>query len=260
MYRVGKVYLVGSGPGAVDLLTMKAYQLLQSADVVVYDRLVSPEIMNLVPLKCVKHYVGKQESDHTLPQNEINQLLVDCAFKFQKVVRLKGGDPFVFGRGGEEVELLIKNKVPFEIVPGISSSVAAAAYAGIPVTHRGVSNNFTVMAGHICTPEGLDSIDWTTFSKLGTLVILMGIRNRAQIASSLIEAGKDSKTPVAFIENATTEFQRVIISNLHDVAQNITEVSSPAVMVIGEVVKFHDEWNWFHPVEHKLIAEACVGL
>jgi siroheme synthase len=116
------------------------------------------------------------------------------------------------------------------------------------------------MAGHICTPEGLDSIDWTTFSKLGTLVILMGVRNRSQIASSLILAGKDSKTPVAFIENATTEFQRVVMSNLHDVAQNIPEVSSPAVMVIGEVVKFHNEWNWFNPFEHKQLVEACVGL
>ena len=199
MYRSSKVFLVGSGPGSVDLLTIKAYQLIQSADVIVYDRLVSPEIMQLAPLNCIRHYVGKKDSDHTLPQDEINQLLVDYSFKFQKIVRLKGGDPFVFGRGGEEVECLVENNVRFEIIPGISSSVAAAAYAGIPVTHRGVSNNFTVMTGHICTSDGLDSIDWKTFSNLGTLVILMGVKNRCKIASSLILAGKDKNVPVAFI-------------------------------------------------------------
>ncbi|RPJ76352.1 MAG: uroporphyrinogen-III C-methyltransferase [Alphaproteobacteria bacterium] len=255
----GKVYLVGAGPGAIDLLTVKAFQLLQTADVVVYDRLVSSEIMEIVPDKCLKHYVGKQESEHTLPQEEINQLLVDYSNKYQKVVRLKGGDPFVFGRGGEEVELLVKNKIKFEIVPGISSSVAAATYAGIPVTHRGVSNNFTVVAGHTCTSTGFDSMDWNAFSKLGTLIILMGVRSRSQIATNLIKVGKNKNTPVAFIERATTPNQNVVISTLEEVANNPPNVSSPAVMVIGEVVNFHYDWNWFNSNDY-LKEEVSVGI
>ncbi len=257
----GKVYLVGSGPGAIDLLTIKAYQLIQTANVIVYDRLVSSEILELIPSSCLKHYVGKQESEHTLPQEDISQLLVDYASKFKKIIRLKGGDPFVFGRGGEEVELLVKNNIAFEVVPGISSSVAAATYAGIPVTHRGVSNNFTVIAGHTCTSSAFDNLDWNAFSKLGTLVILMGVRSRALIARNLIKAGKDKKIPVAFIENATTCNQNVIISNLDDVAKNAPQVNSPAVMIIGEVVNFHYDWNWFNTKESFSIEEeVSIGL
>lgn len=260
MSKLGKVYLVGAGPGSVDLLTVKAFRLIQEADVVVYDRLINPELMNLVKEKCVRHYVGKQESEHTLPQEEINILLVEYAKKHQKVIRLKGGDPFVFGRGGEEVELLVKESIPFEIIPGISSSVAAAAYAGIPITHRGVSNNFAVLAGHCCTPASFESIDWNAFSKVGTLVVLMGVRNRSLIARSLIEAGKDKFTPVAFIENATSISQNVIISNLDELLVNPPAVNSPAVMVIGEVVKFHHEWNWFNGIEELVEREVSVGL
>jgi uroporphyrin-III C-methyltransferase len=257
----GKVYLVGSGPGAIDLLTIKAFQLIQSANVVVYDRLVSQEIMDLIPVTSVKHYVGKQESEHTLPQEDINQLLVDYAQKFQKVIRLKGGDPFVFGRGGEEIELLVKNKISFEVVPGISSSVAAATYAGIPVTHRGVANNFTVVAGHTCTTSGFDNLDWSAFSKIGTLVILMGVRSRALIATNLISVGKEKKTPVAFIENATTVNQNVIISTLDEVSKNSPHVNSPAVMIIGEVVNFHYDWNWFNTKESfECVEEVSIGL
>lgn len=262
MNTTGKVYLVGSGPGSIDLLTVKAFHLIQNADVIVYDRLVSPEILELIPTKTIKHYVGKQESEHTLPQEEINQLLVDYAQSFSKVIRLKGGDPFVFGRGGEEVELLVKNKIKFEVVPGISSSVAAATYAGIPVTHRGVSNNFTVVAGHTCTSSGFDSLDWNAFAKLGTLVILMGVRSRALIATNLINVGKNPKTPVAFVEKATTSNQKVIISTLEEVSANPPEVTSPAVMIIGEVVNFHYDWNWFNGGEklEEELAEVSFGL
>jgi uroporphyrin-III C-methyltransferase len=256
----GKVYLVGAGPGSIDLLTVKAFQLIQEADVIVYDRLVKPEVMKLANQACVCHYVGKQESEHTLPQDEINELLVDYAQKYKKVVRLKGGDPFVFGRGGEEVDLLVKKGISFEIVPGISSSVAAAAYAGIPVTHRGVANSFTVLAGHCCTPASFDSIDWKAFTQIGTIVILMGVRNRSLIASCLIEAGKNKMIPVAFIENATTLYQNVIISHLEEVALNPPEVQSPAVMVIGDVVSFHQEWNWFNKTEQLLATGASIGL
>ena len=262
MNQNGTVYLVGSGPGAIDLLTLKAFRLIQSADVLVYDRLVSPEIEALFPPTAKKHYVGKQESEHTLPQEEINQLLVDYAKKYNKVVRLKGGDPFVFGRGGEEIELLVKNNIQFEVVPGISSSISAATYAGIPVTHRGVSTNFTVIAGHTCLPQSFDALDWNSFSQLGTLVILMGIRSRTNIAQNLIKVGKSEKTPVAFIENATTPRQRVVVSSLAEVARGGVEVSSPAVMVIGEVVHFHHEWNWFNVIkeDYSLNKEAPIGL
>lgn len=259
MLSKGKVYLIGAGPGTIDLLTVKAYKLLQEADVVVYDRLVGTEIMDILPRHCIRHYVGKKESEHTLPQNEINTLLVDYGRRYKKVIRLKGGDPFVFGRGGEEIEVLVENGVQFEVVPGISSSVAAAAYAGIPVTHRGVANNFTVIAGHTCLQNGIDTYDWKAFANLGTLVILMGVKNRKIIADHLIKAGKAPTTPVAFIENATTDQQKTIISNLLELSLNPPEVNSPAVMVIGEVVNFHHEWQWFQKLNFET-KEEVVGL
>lgn len=259
--NITKVYLVGAGPGDVELLTLKAYRLIQEADVIVYDRLVSDDIMKLVSKKSILHYVGKQESEHTLPQNEINLLLVSLAKKYKKIVRLKGGDPFVFGRGGEEIQELLKNNISFEVVPGISSSVASLTYAGIPITHRGVSNNFLVMTGHTCSQNGLDEVNWTSLRDVGTIVILMGIRNKKIIAQKLIDAGKNKNTPVAFIENATTVNQRVVTSTLAEVLTCEIPVTSPAVFVIGEVVKFHSEWNWFGQVllqEEKF--EVSVGL
>ena len=255
-----KVYLVGAGPGSVDLLTLKAFQLLKSADVIVYDRLVSDEIMSIIGPDTVKHYVGKQESDHTLPQEEINKLLVHYSKRYKTVVRLKGGDPFVFGRGGEEVIELLDSGVSFEIVPGISSSIASLTYAGIPITHRGVSNNFLVMTGHTCKKDNLEGVDWYGLKNVGTIVILMGIKAREYIAGHLISAGRDKKTPVAFIEKATTLNQNVIISNLEDVAAGKTEVESPAVFVIGDVVNFHYQWNWFMHKEENMKIEVSVGI
>ena len=255
-----KVYLVGAGPGAVDLLTLKAFNLIKKADVLVYDRLVSDEIMELVGPHTLKHYVGKQESEHTLPQEEINKLLVLYSKKYKTVVRLKGGDPFVFGRGGEEVIELLNNGVSFEVVPGISSSVASLTYAGIPITHRGVSNNFLVMTGHTCKKDNLDNVDWYGLKNVGTIVILMGIKAREYIARNLILSGRDKLTPVAFIEKATTPNQNVIISNLEDVAAGKTEVESPAVFVIGDVVNYHFEWNWFLNSNEKKEVEVSVGL
>lgn len=240
-----KVYLVGAGPGSLDLLTLKAARLIKEADVIIYDRLVSPEIMRTVNPSAVKHYVGKQESEHTIPQDEINKLIVHYALLYKTVVRLKGGDPFVFGRGGEEVQELLKNNISYEIVPGISSSIASLTYAGIPITHRGVSNNFLVMTGHTCSDNGLDEMDWNALRNVGTIVILMGIRNRSLIATNLIKAGKNKNTPVAFIEKATTPQQNVIISTLEEVCLNHVKTESPAVFVIGETVNFHEEWKWF---------------
>lgn len=242
---MSKVYLVGAGPGALDLLTIKAYRLIKNADVIVYDRLIGTEILDEISPKAILHYVGKQESEHTIPQDAINQLLVDYAKKYKTVVRLKGGDPFVFGRGGEEVIELLNNHIDFEIVPGISSSVSALTYAGIPITHRGVSSNFLVMTGHTCNSDGLDLVEWEHLKSVGTLVILMGVRNKALIAKKLIEGGKKPTTPVAFIERATRIDQKVMTSTLGFIAQYDFDVESPAVFVIGDTVSFHHQWNWF---------------
>lgn len=255
-----KVYLVGAGPGSLDLLTMKAFNLIKKADVVVYDRLVGPDILNEIGPQTRLHYVGKQESEHTIPQEQINKLLVQYAKEYKTVVRLKGGDPFVFGRGGEEIEELLKNNVEFEVVPGISSSVSALTYAGIPITHRGVSNHFLVMTGHTCNTDGLDLFKWEHLSSVGTLVILMGIRNKAFIANKLIEGGKDPSTPVAFVEKATTPEQKVFTSTLRDVANYELNVQSPAVFVIGDTVKFHSQWNWFQKKDEEFPFEVSVGI
>lgn len=255
-----KVYLVGAGPGALDLLTLKAYRLLKNADVIVYDRLVGNEIMNELNPKAHLHYVGKQESEHTIPQDEINKLLVHYAQRYQSVVRLKGGDPFVFGRGGEEILELVKNGISFEVVPGISSSVSALTYAGIPITHRGVSNNFLVMTGHTCNADGLDLVAWNNLHSVGTIVILMGVRNKSFIAQKLIEGGKSSKTPVAFIERATREDQKVITSTLFEVANKNIAVESPAVFVVGETVHFHHQWNWFLKENPECVLGVSVGI
>lgn len=254
-----KVYLVGAGPGSLDLLTIKAYNLIKKADVIVYDRLVGPDIMREVASSTHLHYVGKQESEHTIPQEQINQLLVHYAQKYKTIIRLKGGDPFVFGRGGEEIEELLKNKIEFEVVPGISSSVSALTYAGIPITHRGISNNFLVMTGHTCSASGLDLFEWSHLPSVGTLVILMGVRNKSFIAKKLIEGGKNPSTPVAFIENATRPDQKVITSTLYDVAYYELNIQSPAVFVIGETVKFHSQWSWFQKTNEEDLFEASVG-
>lgn len=255
-----KVYLVGAGPGSLDLLTLKAYRLIKTADVIVYDRLVSNAIMEEVGPQALLHYVGKQESEHTIPQDEINKLLVEYAQKYQCVVRLKGGDPFVFGRGGEEIVELVKNDISFEVVPGISSSVSALTYAGIPITHRGVSNNFLVMTGHTCNSDGLDQVAWANLHSVGTIVILMGVRNKKFIAQKLIEGGKPPKTPVAFIERATRNDQRVTTSTLFEIANREIPVESPAVFVVGETVQFHHQWNWFLKENAEYQMGVSVGV
>ncbi|EDP76476.1 uroporphyrinogen-III C-methyltransferase [Hydrogenivirga sp. 128-5-R1-1] len=228
---MGKVYLVGGGPGDPDLLTIKAYKLLQSADVVLYDALVNKDILNITRPDCLKIYVGKRDSRHTLPQEEINQLLYKFAGVYDKIVRLKGGDPFVFGRGGEELLFLRERGVEVEVVPGITSAVAAPSSALIPITHRELASSFAVITGH---PNR--GINWADFVKVDTLIILMGVRNRQKIARELIEAGRDPDQPVAFIEKATTTDQREVFTTLKELSQNPPEVNTPAVMVVGDVV------------------------
>ena len=229
---MGKVYLVGGGPGDPDLLTIKAYKLLQSADVVLYDALINKDILNITRPDCLKIYVGKRDSRHTLPQEEINELLYKFAGVYDKIVRLKGGDPFVFGRGGEELLFLRERGVEVEVVPGITSAVAAPSSALIPITHRELASSFAVITGH---PNR--GINWADFVKVDTLIILMGVKNRQRIARELIEAGRDPDQPVAFIEKATTTDQREVFTTLRELSQNPPEVKTPAVMVVGEAVK-----------------------
>ncbi len=233
---MGKVYLVGAGPGDPELLTLKAVKVISEADVILYDRLVSEEVLNYAEPDCKLVYVGKEDGKHTLPQEEINKLLVYYANVYEKVIRLKGGDPFVFGRGGEEALYLKEHGVPYEIVPGVSSIYAVPAYAGIPLTFRGVASSFAVVTGHECTGKE-KRIDWRSFKGIDTLVVLMGVRNRQRIARELLEAGRSPEEPVAFVERGTTSEQRVVLSTLKEVASSPPEVKPPAVMVVGEVVR-----------------------
>lgn len=242
MPEVGTVYLVGAGPGDPRLLTLRAAELLETADVVALDALVSKDIAARIPKSARIVYVGKRASAHTLPQEKINQLLIDEAKKGRRVVRLKGGDPFVFGRGGEEAEELIAAGVPVEIVPGISSAIAGPAYAGIPVTHRSYATSVTLVTGHEAE-ESSTGIQWRALAQLdGTIVFLMGLANLKTIAEKLIEHGMSPDRPVAVISNATRPDQRTIVGTLRAFDANLP---SPALIVVGDVVKLHQTINWF---------------
>lgn len=246
MSEKGKAYLVGAGPGDPELMTLKAVKLLRGADVVLYDELINSDILNFVRSECILINVGKRCGQHPVPQEKINEMLVENARNGHCVVRLKGGDPFVFGRGGEEILALLEHGIGFEVVPGISSSIAAASYAGIPVTHRGIATSFAVITGHSANGEACD-VKWESFGGVDTLVILMGVMNRQAIAQELIRAGKNADEAVAFIHRGTTERQTVISTNLKVVAENPPEVSPPAIMIVGRVVEFHKAFNWFEP-------------
>ncbi|HEX7419245.1 MAG TPA: uroporphyrinogen-III C-methyltransferase [Thermoanaerobaculia bacterium] len=240
--RSGTVYLVGAGPGDPGLLTLRAAELIEEADLVALDALVSKEIADRIPKTAQVVYVGKRASAHTLPQEQINQLLIDEAKKGRKVVRLKGGDPFVFGRGGEEAEELIAAGVPVEIVPGISSAIAGPAYAGIPVTHRSYATSVTLVTGHEAE-DGSTGIKWSALAQLdGTIVFMMGLANLATIAQKLIEHGMSPDRAVAVISNATRPDQRTVVGTLRTIDAN---VPAPALIVVGDVVKLHETINWF---------------
>jgi len=244
-----KVYLVGAGPGDPDLLTVKALRLIRTADTVVYDRLVSREILNLIPDSISRIYVGKATSRHTFSQQEINALLVNLAGKRQRVVRLKGGDPFVFGRGGEEALALARNDIPFEVVPGITAAQACAAYAGIPLTHRGLARGVQFVTGHCRGNEAL-VLDPATLSDAGqTLVIYMGLAHLPQIVHDLVEAGRSTDTPAAIIERGTTPSHRQLITTIGELPQAVEQQSivSPAILIIGPVVALAEELEWFMP-------------
>ncbi|HEX7680640.1 MAG TPA: uroporphyrinogen-III C-methyltransferase [Thermoanaerobaculia bacterium] len=243
---IGKVFLVGAGPGDPGLLTLRAAELIAHADFIAIDALVSDAIADRVPATAEVVYVGKRASKHALPQEKINQLLIDEAKKGKSVVRLKGGDPFVFGRGGEEAEELVAAGVAFEIVPGISSSLAGPAYAGIPVTHRSYATSLTLVTGH--ESDASTGIKWEALAQLdGTIVFLMGFANLPMISRKLTENGVSPDRPVAVISKATTRDQRTVTGTLATIEAKVAEANlpTPALIVVGEVVKLHDVINWF---------------
>ena len=249
MHAIGTVYLVGAGPGDPELLTLKAHRLLRSASVVVYDRLVSEDVLALVPQGVMRIYAGKTAGKHVLPQDEINHLVAKLALSGRDVVRLKGGDPFVFGRGGEEALYLRERGVPFEVVPGITAAIACAAYAGIPVTHRGIAGGVHLLTGHCRGTLPLD-VDWRTLADPNsTLVFYMGLANLRPIRDGLLGAGRDGATPVAVIANGTLASQRKLLTTLGQmVADTEAEaIQAPAVLIIGAVVDLAAQLDWFEP-------------
>jgi uroporphyrinogen III methyltransferase/synthase len=242
----GKVYLIGAGPGDPGLFTLKGKAVLARADCIVYDYLANEELLQLARPDCQKIYVGKRGGAHTLSQTEISNLLVRQAREGRVVARLKGGDPFIFGRGGEEAEELVKAGVPFEVVPGISSGYAAPAYAGIPVTHRDFTSGVAFITGHQDPAKTEPALDWAKISTgLGTLVFFMGVKNLPEIAGKLVEHGRDPRTPVAVIRWGTRPDQEVITGTLADIVAKAGSIAPPAITVVGEVVSLREQLNWF---------------
>ncbi len=245
-WHAGCVYLVGAGPGNPDLLTFRALRLMQQADVVLYDKLVAPELLELVRRDAERVYVGKARADHTLPQDDINVLMVRLAKEGRRVLRLKGGDPFTFGRGGEEIATLAAEGIPFEVVPGITSASGAAAYAGIPLTHRDHAQSVVFVTGHL--KDGSVGLDWPALVRpQQTVVVYMGLSGIKELAEGFIQHGKPASTPAALIESATTDRQRVFtgtLETLADLAQRHA-VKSPALIIVGEVVQLSGELAWF---------------
>jgi uroporphyrinogen III methyltransferase/synthase len=244
----GKVYLVGAGPGDPGLITVKGLECLRKADVVIYDRLVDDSLLEDASPDAEKIYVGKGRSCHAMEQKEINLLLISKAREDKKVVRLKGGDPFVLGRGGEEAEVLAANGIHFEVVPGVSSAYAVPAYAGIPVTHRRLASSFTVITGHEDPEKGESSIVWDRISTgTDTLVFLMGMGNLTQIVNKLLQNGRPPSTPVAVISQGTSPGQRTIVGTLTNIGSRAQKegFEPPAVIVVGEVVKLREQIRWF---------------
>jgi uroporphyrin-III C-methyltransferase/precorrin-2 dehydrogenase/sirohydrochlorin ferrochelatase len=243
---VGEVYLVGAGPGDPDLLTFRALRLMQKADVVVYDRLVSPEILELVRRDAEKIYVGKAKSKHTIPQDEINDLLAKEALAGNRVVRLKGGDPFIFGRGGEELETLIKHGVSFQVVPGITAASGAASYAGIPLTHRDHAKSVVFATGHL--QDNSINLNWQGLAQPDqTIVFYMGLTGLPIICEQLVKHGLAATTPIAMVQSATTPQQKVVTGTLEDIQQKAeaAEIRPPALIIVGSVVSLHEKLNWF---------------
>jgi uroporphyrinogen III methyltransferase/synthase len=248
--RVGRVYLVGAGPGDPGLLTVRGLELLRRADVIVYDQLVNLLLLEEVLPGAIKIFAGKQSGRHCIAQTEINEVLIAYARLGYEVLRLKGGDPFVFGRGAEEAEALADAGIPFEIVPGVSSAVAVPAYAGIPLTHRKFASSFAVVTGHEAR-KAQSSVDWTKLATgVDTLVILMGLSNLPTIVANLLKHGRAPETPAAVIRMGTTSAQERVLGNLADIVEKSAAIEPPALIVVGDVVSLADKLDWFVAHSH----------
>lgn len=248
--QCGEVYLVGAGPGNPDLLTFRAMHLMQKADVVVYDRLVTPEILNKVRRDATRIYAGKERSKHTLPQESINQLLVRLAKEGKRVLRLKGGDPFIFGRGGEEIETLTDHQVSFEVVPGITAASGVAAYAGIPLTHRDYAQSCIFVAGHLKNNQV--DLDWPALARPHqTIVIYMGLVGLPHLCEQLIVHGLSNTTPAAIVQQGTTDQQKIVVGTLDTLAERTVsaQLKAPTLIIVGDVVNLHHKLAWFDQIE-----------
>jgi len=248
---IGEVYLVGAGPGDPDLLTFKAVRLMQQADVMVYDRLVSKPILDMANKNAERLYVGKEKDNHAVPQDKINDLLVELAKQGKRVLRLKGGDPFIFGRGGEEIETLAENNVPFQVVPAVTAASGCSSYAGIPLTHRDYAQSVTFATGHL--KDGSINLNWQQLTQNNhTIVFYMGLTGMSVISEQLQAHGMSGDMPAALVEQGTTRNQRVHIGTVATLPQLVidSKVRAPTLTIIGEVVKLHDKLHWYEPERH----------
>lgn len=254
---MGKVYIVGAGPGDVELMTLKGLRCIKEADVILYDRLINKELLDYAKPNAKLIYCGKKPKRHAMIQDHIHYTLVEYASQGKVVTRLKGGDPFVFGRGAEEAEVLAANGIEFEIVPGVTSSIAAAAYAGIPVTHRDISSSFAIITGHM--REGKeDSIKWESLAKgIDTLAIYMGVGNLPYICAQLLKYGKKPSTPVALVYMGTYKEQKTVVGTLKTIVEVVQtkQITNPSMILVGEVVKLREKIQWY---EQKLQQESLL--